>query len=80
MRIYYFGELIEDNENFETKNGSRDGKKLEDLNQGSNAAYFDDENTMKSVGSILKDLDMTIDTYRKRSALRIRNIGGHHYA
>jgi hypothetical protein len=65
MRIYYFGKLIQDT----------DKNEMDDKNKN-----LDGASDMQTVGEILNDLNINIDTYHQRSSLRIRNSGGHTYA
>ena len=59
MRIYYFGELIEDTNETNMKN-----KQLEQTRMELPAQPETKKTGMPSVGDLLKDLDLNIDVYR----------------
>ncbi len=65
MKIYYFGELIEDTN--ETKNDTKKSQEIAQLalNLGEQEPAEEPKKTgMESIGDILKDLDLNIDIYR----------------
>jgi hypothetical protein len=65
MKIYYFGELIEDTN--ETKNETKKSQEIAQLalNLSEPEPKEEPKKTgMESIGDILKDLDLNIDIYR----------------
>jgi hypothetical protein len=63
MRIYYFGELVEDtnNPNFKKIKTEQTSLKLETLSQQKHVTA---KTGMESIGDILKDLDLSLDSFR----------------
>lgn len=66
MRIYYFGELIEENGR-KIKNETKTPKQIklnfESLQRAAEAEEKQDAG-MQSIGDILQELDMTLDSFR----------------
>lgn len=70
MKIFYFGELIEENGRKVTKDTNNETKKAQEIAQlALSFAETEPEEEpkktgMESIGDILKDLDLNIDLYR----------------
>lgn len=70
MKIFYFGELIEENGRKVTNETNSETKTAQEIAQ-LELSFADDESApepkktgMESIGDILKDLDLNIDIYR----------------
>lgn len=63
MRIYYFGELIEDTEN-PTFNKTKTEQTSLELEFAEQKQQEKSKTGMESIGDILKDLDLNLDSFR----------------
>ena len=65
MRIYYFGELIEDTNNPNTNLQTQETQlELSFADAPADSTPAPKKTGMDSIGDILKDLDLNIDIYR----------------
>lgn len=68
MRIYYFGELIEENGVKVAPETKKETKQIE--MKFEKVIAKPDRDGMQSIGDILKDLDLTIDSFRPKQPAR----------
>jgi hypothetical protein len=80
MRIYYFGELVEDtnNPNFKKIKTEQTSLKLESPIEQKKQSKV--KMGMDSIGDLLKDLNLNIDVYKSDSFKNSSNRGGYSHA
>lgn len=65
MRIYYFGELIEDNGVKVTNSAEQKTEILEQTQMELTAPVPTRKSSMESIGDLLKEIDMNLDSLRQ---------------
>ena len=80
MRIYYFGELVEDTENPEFKKTKTEQTSLKLESTVEQKKQNKVKMGMDSIGDLLKDLNLNIDVYRPNNNKNQNNKGGYSHA
>ena len=80
MRIYYFGELVEDTENPEFKKTKTEQTSLKLESTVEQKKQNKVKMGMDSIGDLLKDLNLNIDVYRPNKNKNQNNKGGYSHA
>ena len=79
MRIYYFGELVQDTNNPDFNKTKTEQTSLE-LKAHEPKEEMKSKLGMDSIGDLLKDLNLNIDVYRPGKLKNSNSIGGYSHA
>jgi hypothetical protein len=77
MRIYYFGELVEDTNNPDSNKTKTEQTSLKLESSVEQKKQNKVKMGMDSIGDLLKDLNLNIDVYRPNSFKNPNNKGGY---